>query len=254
MQAGDAVGDGQAQAAMALTTPGDIQPLKGLQGDRPGRRGDTGPPIPHLDLKTARIGLGGAQHQPQGWRPVLEGVLQQVAHRPGQGRGPHPPLQGLEIQLQRHLSHQGGDLSQQVVEGHDNRRLGLLRTGKQQELIGDPLQSVQVGGAAVVIRLRQNLGGGGQIEAQAQAGEGGAQVVGHAGEHGGAFTPAPLQPLHHRVEAGGEAAHGRAAPGRQGKGAGLVETHLSQGQLQPPQGALYLQGEIEQTGTQATAP
>ena len=93
-----------------------------------------------------------------------------------------------------------------------------------------------------------------RIEAQAQAGEGGAQVVGHAGEHGGAFTPAPLQPLHHPVKAGGEAAHGRAAPGRQGKGAGLVETHLSQGQLQPPQGAVYLQGEIKQTGTQATAP
>ena len=105
----------------------------------------------------------------------------------------------------------------------------------------------------MAIRLRQTMGGGSQIEPQPQAGEGGAEVMGNAGQHGGPFRPAPLQALHHPVEAGGEAAHRRTPPGRQGERAELVETHLGQGLLQSPQGALHLQGEIEQTGTQATA-
>ena len=95
MVAGDALGDRQTQAAVTTAAAGWIEALERLQRPFPVGGGDARTAIPHLQHKSIlRSGsLGAAQHQPQGRRPMAEGVLQQVGQSPGQGRGPHPALQ-----------------------------------------------------------------------------------------------------------------------------------------------------------------
>jgi hypothetical protein len=57
-----------------------------------------------------RLRGSGAQHQPQRRRPVLEGILQEIGHRPGQGRGAQTALQGLEIENEGYITRQGRNL------------------------------------------------------------------------------------------------------------------------------------------------
>ncbi len=63
----------------------------------------------------------GFQFYSQWGAAMADGIVSQIGNGPGEADGPHPTLQGLELQLQGGR-HRRQRLAHQLVEGHQHRR------------------------------------------------------------------------------------------------------------------------------------
>ena len=158
MLVGDALGNRQPQAAMALAAPGRIKALEGF--NRLGEQvfGDTFPAIHHMDHEV----VGGLAEQLHLHRrqAVGDGVVNQVGDGPAQGHRLNRRGDGLQLQLDLACVVAARELLQQGIERHLHKRFLRAGAGKQKELAGDALEGIEVGG---------HLGQGRPIEAQGRA-------------------------------------------------------------------------------------
>ena len=134
---------------------------------------------------------------------MAEGIIEQVAHGPAQRCGLHTGLQRFEIEQQLIGLNRRAELRKPLIQRQLHRRLRITAAGEQQKLGCDPLQRIEIGLGPLLLRMANH--------AQTQAGERALEVVGDAGEHGGAIAFIGRQALHHRLEARRKPAHGATA-------------------------------------------
>jgi len=153
----------------------------------------------------------------------------------------------MEIKLQLISWMTGGDLSNQLLQGHLDRILTITATGKQQKLARDAFQRLQISSTALPVSAGKSW----HRKPELQPRDWSSEVMGNARQHRGPIAPVCGKALKHGIEVMGDPPHLRGTS-RWYRLRVITIPHAHQGSFQAPQRPFHLQQQKQGPATEAS--